>query len=134
MAGYSSLAGPAGACRRCGSFPIMLDLGPTLTWLRVLCVIAGEPPQDAVHVLTRLRIGRNSSVADHRTFARVVGGQDERQVAVKSVHQTTKMAHAALDVFAWIEGITHAEDARRLGHKLHQPAGARAGDCARVEI
>src|SRR3989442_13142988 len=79
-------------------------------------------------------MGWNPAVVDYRALAGVVGGKDERQIAVESVHQTTKMPNAALDVFEGIEGIHDAEHGRRLGHELHQPAGARAGDGARVEL
>ena len=73
-------------------------------------------------------------MVDHRLAAGVVGGEDERQIVVKSVHQAAKMPDAAVDVFSRIEGITHAEVCRRRRHELHQPPGPSVGDGARVEL
>jgi len=64
---------------------LVLDLPPALTRVRGLCAIAVELPQDALHVLARLPIGRNPPMGDHRVLAGVVGGKDERQIVAESV-------------------------------------------------
>src|SRR5947199_2642211 len=106
------------------------DLPPALTRVRGLRAIAVELRQGGLHVLACLAIGRNPPIRAHRVLAGVVGGKDERQIVVESVHQATKMADAALDVPSRIEGITHAEGCRRRRHELHQPLGP-SGETAR---
>src|SRR5438445_475674 len=63
----------------------------------------------ALHVLLGLRVRRNSAMSIHRPFPRVVGRDREGDVARIAIQEIAQVAHATLDVLAWVEGIAHAQ-------------------------
>ena len=64
----------------------------------------------------------------------MVAGENEINVAVVSVGESSEVSDAAHDVLSWIERVFDAHVFGGGGHELHEPHGACVADGTRVEI
>lgn len=87
--------------------------------MRQLPVDAG----DLVHIGPCFRVGRHPTIPHHRSFARVVAGQRQADIALEIGQQPPQIGHSALQALHRIVGIAHAESFGGLGNQLHQPLG-----------
>src|SRR4051812_47522775 len=93
-----------------------------------------EECQDAIHIGTSFRIGREPSMPNHGTFTGVVGCSNKLYVAFEIREQPPQVCETAMDVLRRVEGLPHIEARSCFGNELHKPLRVFDGARSRIEV
>lgn len=80
----------------------------------------GVQAADLADVVLRFAIGRNTAIFLDRAFARIIGGNGFRHIALEPLQQPAQVTHPAVNIVDRVEGVPHAEPCRGGRDKLHQ--------------
>lgn len=91
------------------------------------------PVVDIFDVLLRFPEGDTAGAFDV-SGACVVAREDEVDVAVVAVGESSQIARTAEDILSWVEGIADFHMFGGSGHELHKSHGARAADGGGIKV